>query len=111
MAWGEDGPTAHKAPPASFNSDIRNFYQAVEWIKRHLLQHFGTRVTKVVHDAYPNLWRCYDDDGDVIVNVDHELMARLALVLEEIDYHKLQEEMMDQDDEELRKKWLEDEES
>lgn len=99
----------NQPPPASFNFDIRIYEPAIAWLKNFIFWHHGHVIARVTHDAYPNLWRCYDDEGLVVVNIDHQLMCRLALVLEQIEWEARAMEIED-DNEEAKQKWLMDEE-
>lgn len=101
-------PYGKPAPP-SFSINLSDFVQSIEWIKAFLHKKFGVRVGKVVHDAYPNLWRCYDVDGEIITNIDHALMSRLAIVLAEIDALWLQD-LVEKEEEELLRNQYADEE-
>jgi hypothetical protein len=110
MAWSEDtSGVQRKPPPDSFGLNLTNFTQALDWVRDHIYKHYGYRVMKVLHDAYPNIWRCYDEDGEIIVNIEHALMARLALALDEIDYMLTAQEVMEYE-EELRERYGEVEE-
>jgi hypothetical protein len=85
--WSEDtSGVQRKKPPESFNTDLNNFAAAADWVTKFIHKRFGLQVRRVLHDAYPDLWRFYDSDGEVIVNIEHDLMRRLALVLEQIEW-------------------------
>ena len=92
MYNGETDGAKLKPPPQSFNIDLDFYKEACDWIKRFLRKSYGHEVDKVIHDAYPNIWRVYDHEGEVIVNINHDIMARLALVLEMHDMMIAEEE-------------------
>lgn len=87
MAWSEDTSGVKPKPaPASFNTNLDYYKDAVEWIKDFIQKVHGIPVHKVIHDAYPDIWRVYDDQGSIVVNIDGQFMKRIALVLEQIDW-------------------------
>jgi len=76
----------NKPSPEAFTLNLSHYTEAIDWLRDFIHKQYGLRVGKVVHDAYPNIWRCYDVDGEIDVNVEHDMMARLALVLEHMDW-------------------------
>lgn len=103
MGGGRSGP-----PHPGFNIDIAHYAAAAEWLKKFVVRSYGFEITNVIHDPYGNVWRCYDSKQGIIVNVDHELMQRLALVLEQIDWLWSEKRQQDEIDEQIR--WNKDEE-
>ena len=102
-----DEERMNKPSPEAFGLNLSNYTEAIDWLRDFIHKHYGLRVGKVVHDAYPNIWRCYDVDGEIIVNIGHDMMARLALVLEHMDW-LYEESVKEAEEEELRKQYEED---
>ncbi len=75
-----------KPSPKSFSINLNQYAAATEWLRGFLIRNHGLAAAKVLHDAYPNVWRVYDIDGDIIISIDHDLMTRIALVLEQIEW-------------------------
>ena len=102
MAWGGGeipSGDGKKPAPSAFNIDIMHYAAAVEWLKGFVLKNYGMQITEVVHDAYANSWRCYDSEHGIITNVEHDLMQRLALVLEQIEWLWAEKVQHDHEDE------------
>lgn len=110
MSFNEDTTgVQRKPPPEGFSINLEHYSAAVEWLKSHVMRNHGLQVVKVVHDAYAGLWRCYDPEGEIVVNVEHELMQRLALVLEQVDWMWAAMTQYDEIDEEAQLKAIIDE--
>lgn len=84
--WDGNGPEPRKPPPEGFRVNAGDFVRAIEWVKSFVYRVYGEFIGSVVHDAYPNLWRFYDADGDLILVLEHKMMSRIVLVLEQIDW-------------------------
>ncbi len=102
---GEGVPS--KPSPKAFNIDLGHFKQAVGWVKMFVLKVYGERIVRALHDAYPNVWRFYDENGHMVLNLEHELMERLALVLDQIDW-MYEEHLREFDQDEMRELFGED---
>jgi hypothetical protein len=119
MSWGEDsaGVRRLKPTPAGFSIELKDYEKSVGWLKRFLFLNFGLKVKSVTFDAYASLWRAYNYDDEIIVNIDNDLMNRLLLVLEHIEWMLFQgpeqvrayEEVLDEPFEMMQMKRDEDE--
>ena len=86
--WDPDssGVTLTKPTPVGFKIDLRDYEKAIEWVRDHLIRNFELRAPKVLHDPYAKTWRFYDAEGVVIINLDHPIMERIALLLEKMEW-------------------------
>jgi hypothetical protein len=76
-----------KMPAARKEVDFKLYQPAAEWVKKHIAQKYGFIPTKVVLDD--NLgWRFYDQEGNLLTTIDRDLMEKLALTLEKIEWNR-----------------------
>lgn len=86
---GDNGGVKLTKPrPPGFKVDTNDFEKAINWIKDHLKRHHGVMVVKVLHEANLDMWFFYENENEASVSLSHEMMERILLVLNQIEWHE-----------------------
>lgn len=73
-----------KPKKQDWNLALETYRPAIDWIKKHIMIHFGLVVSDVVHEPDISAWRFYDG-SDVVLSIEHELMDRVLIIVMKID--------------------------
>lgn len=75
-----------KESPAGFLLNMHEYQKSVDWVKQKVKQAFGKTIDECTYDPNIDYWRFYSEN-EIIVSLPHDIMERIMLVLEKIDWH------------------------
>ena len=106
----EDKTGVHrtKPPKPGYRLDTQYYIKSLDWVQEHILEKFGSKITRVIHDPELDIWRFYEGEQQ-IVTVNQDLLDRISIALEKLDWKF--EDMLDETlSEEAILHWIEEKE-